>query len=205
MSMLRSACTICTACIYYIPYMYKPVPLLSHPILFKSRNRSQIKPKWKMSMLFPYQNFMFFPMVHLVLVYCKSHIMHRKMNTAIHGNCASIQPPFPHIHTIGLNLQENRVHHSKERTILVRKQRIMIMICHVFCICTWFLPLKDLGRHIYIQAGMHAYKVHAAYRTGSRNIYYMYIYIPYIHIYMSYVPFYLTLCQIGSGSKSFVQ
>jgi hypothetical protein len=48
---------------------------LELPILFKSRTRKQIKTKYKISMLFLDENFMFFPMVKLVfavsLIFCK--------------------------------------------------------------------------------------------------------------------------------------
>jgi hypothetical protein len=42
------------------------------------------------------------------------------MEKTFNGNCASIQPPFSAL--IGLPLQENQVHHSKEPKILVMKE-----------------------------------------------------------------------------------
>jgi hypothetical protein len=45
------------------------------PMLFKSRNRIQIKTKCKMLMLFLDQNLMFFPMVHLFLLFNPSLIL----------------------------------------------------------------------------------------------------------------------------------
>jgi hypothetical protein len=42
-----------------------PYRLVFIPMLFKSRNRLQIKTKFKMPMSFLDKNFMLFPMVHL--------------------------------------------------------------------------------------------------------------------------------------------
>jgi hypothetical protein len=48
---------------------------------------------------------------------CKSNAVYKEMDKTNHGNCDSIQPPLSAY--IGLNLEENNVHHSKERKFLV--------------------------------------------------------------------------------------
>jgi hypothetical protein len=63
---------------YSIPYvlrfvcmrgMHVSIPVRMYiPITVKSTNRTQIKTKCKMLMLFLNQNFMFFPMVHFFLM-----------------------------------------------------------------------------------------------------------------------------------------
>jgi hypothetical protein len=64
-----------------------------------------------MSMLF-LDHFLIF--LHCTLVFAVSLILciYGEMDKVIQGNCACIQPA---ISAIGLKLQENQVHHSKER------------------------------------------------------------------------------------------
>jgi hypothetical protein len=46
---------------------------------------------------------------------------------------------------IGLSLEENQVHHSKDRKILIYKQHYDFTF--TFCICKLLMHLKDLGIH----------------------------------------------------------
>jgi hypothetical protein len=68
-----------------------------------------------MSMLFPDQNFMFFPMVHFVfavsLILCTGKWIKLVTETDLAFNL--------YFQQLGLNLQENKVHHSKEREMPV--------------------------------------------------------------------------------------
>jgi hypothetical protein len=67
-----------------------PACLYSHALQGQKSHRN--KTKYKISMLFLDQNYIFFPMVHFFC--CTSNIMYRRMDKTIHRNSACIQPAF---------------------------------------------------------------------------------------------------------------
>jgi hypothetical protein len=118
------------------------------PMLFKSRNCIQIRSSCKMLMLFLNQYFMFFLMLHLF--FCKSNNMYKKMDKAIHGNCAYTQSAF--------SAYRSQIRGKNKFTI--RKSgnfwsRDNIKMLNLICIYTRFLLLKDMGIHM----NRHAYTI----------------------------------------------
>jgi hypothetical protein len=107
-----------------------------------------------MIMLFLDQNFMFFPMVQLSFC-CQSNSMYRKINTTIHWICACIN--LHYLQHIGLNLQENKVHHSKERKILVQKQHYYFAF-KISLYLYMISALKDMEIYIYGPGRIYAYR-----------------------------------------------
>jgi hypothetical protein len=87
--------------------------MYSHAGQVKRRQRSAYQKEIKCNMwiLFQGQNIMFFPMVHLFNILCAGKWIKLFTKTVFEFNL--------HFQHIGLTLQENQVHHSKERKLLV--------------------------------------------------------------------------------------
>jgi hypothetical protein len=101
---------------YICRYLLHAFPCSSRAV--PNRNIMQIETnlKCKMSLLILDQYFTFFPMVHLLLLVVGYHVLTGNWRKHFTETVLAFNLHFQHI---GLNLQENKVHHSKEREILV--------------------------------------------------------------------------------------
>ncbi len=107
------ACTyICAARVYMRTGSYG----ICIPMSFKGRRRIQIKTKRKMSMFLLEQNFIFFPMNGVLGFDVSLLLCTGKWSKLFTEALLALNLHFQHL---GLNLQENQVHHSKDPKILV--------------------------------------------------------------------------------------
>jgi hypothetical protein len=122
--------------LFFCVYMLRPLCMDGHTVytcipaptyVFQCSSKTKIKSKFKMSMFFLDQNFMFFPMVHL-----KSKIMDRNMDTQLFTETAPEFNLHLRLH-IGRNLADS-INGPFEIALHLIRFYIYFIFVHDFCL-----------------------------------------------------------------------